>query len=152
VHAVSRFVQYDKDFVFECDESEDRGGRAEHPSPLRYFLSGLAFCQQVWYSKGAALAGCELAALDIDVVTYMDMRGEHLIDGIPANPQWIVIEAAVTSPSPASVVLAMVDEANARCPVYNLVAKAVPIHERIMHNGTVIRDTVPDDAAREGSG
>jgi hypothetical protein len=93
-----------------------------------------------------------LAALDIDVVTYMDMRGEHLIDGIPANPQWIVIEAAVTSPSPASVVLAMVDEANARCPVYNLVAKAVPIHERIMHNGTVIRDTVPDDAAREGSG
>lgn len=143
VHARSDFVQYDKEFSFECDESEGRAGGGEAPSPLRYFLSGLAFCQQVWYAKGAAMAGCEITDLVIEVSTYMDMRGEHLIDGVPPNPQWIVIDADVDSPSTPDRVLGMVDEANARCPVYNLVVRAVPIYERIRHRGVLLRDTVP---------
>lgn len=143
VNARSEFIQYDKEFAFECDESEGRAGTGSAPSPLRYFLSGLAFCQQVWYAKGAALVGCEIEDLEIDVFTYMDMRGEHLIDGIAPNPQWILIDARITTPGTAEQVLALVDEANSRCPVYNLVAKAVPIHERISHNGVSVRDTVP---------
>jgi uncharacterized OsmC-like protein len=144
VNARSEFVQYDKTFSFECDESEGRAGAGSAPSPLRYFLSGLAFCQQVWYAKGAALVGCEIEDLEIDVLTYMDMRGEHLIDGIAPNPQWIVIEADVTTPGTYGQVLALVDEANARCPVYNLVVRAVPVYERISHNGVVVRNTVPE--------
>lgn len=147
VHARSDFVQYDKPFSFECDESTGRAGRGEHPSPLRYFLSGLAFCQQVWYAKGAALVGCRLEELTIDVLTYMDMRGEHHVGDIPTHPQWIIIEADVTTSSDAATVLAMVDEANARCPVYGLVSKAVPIYERIRRNGDTLRDTVPDGVA-----
>ncbi len=149
VHARSDFVQYGKNFSFECDESEGRGGGDEHPSPLRYFLSGLAFCQQVWYAKGAALAGCQIEELEIDIRTYMDMRGEHRIDDIAPHPQWVVIEARVSSPSDSATVLAMVDEAHARCPVYNLVIRAIPIYERIEHNGTVVRFTVPDDLERD---
>jgi uncharacterized OsmC-like protein len=72
------------------------------------------------------------------------MRGEHLIAGIAPNPQWIVIDARITTPGTDEQVLALVDEANARCPVYNLVAKAVPIYERIARNGTVVRDTIPE--------
>lgn len=143
VQAQSDFVQYGKEFSFRCDESDDRAGRGEAPSPLRYFLSGLAFCQQVWYAKCAALVGIGLDELEIDVRTYMDMRGEHLIDGVPPNPQWIVIEARVTSAGSSSHVLEMVDQANARCPVYNLVVKAVPVYERVVHNGSVVRDTIP---------
>ncbi len=144
VHARSEFIQYDKQFAFECDESEGRAGRGSAPSPLRYFLSGLAFCQQVWYAKGAALVGCEIEDLTIDVLTYMDMRGEHLLDGIAPHPQWIVIDADVTTPGTVEQVLALVDEANARCPVYNLVVKAIPVYERISRNGTGVRDTVPE--------
>ena len=144
VNARSEFIQYDRDFAFECDESEGRAGSGTAPSPLRYFLSGLAFCQQVWYAKGAALVGCEIEDLTIDVLTYMDMRGEHLIDGIPPNPQWIVIEADVVTSGTRDQVLEMVDEANARCPVYSLVSKAVPIYERISRSGELLRDTVPD--------
>lgn len=143
VHARSDFVQYDKEFSFECDESSGRAGTDAAPSPLRYFLSGLAFCMQVWYAKGAALAGCEIGDLRLDVLTYMDMRGEHLIDGVPPHPQWIVIEADVVSPSDPSAVLAMVDEANSRCPVYSLVSRAIPIYERIHHGDRMLRDTVP---------
>lgn len=144
VHARSEFIQYERAFSFECDESSGRAGSDAAPSPLRYFLSGLAFCMQVWYAKGAALADCVIDDLRIDVLTYMDMRGEHLIDGIPPNPQWIVIEAHVDSPSDAGAVLGMVDEANARCPVYSLVSKAVPVYERIIHRDRLIRDTVPE--------
>jgi uncharacterized OsmC-like protein len=144
VHARSDFVQYGKEFAFECDESEDRAGGGDHPSPLRYFLSGLAFCQQVWYAKGAAIVGCDLEDLVIHVLTYMDMRGEHHVGDAPAHPQWIIIEAEVASAAEVATVLAMVDEANSRCPVYALVARAIPIYERITLNGAAIRDTVPE--------
>lgn len=143
VHARSDFVQYDKEFSFECDEADGRAGTSQAPSPLRYFLSSIAFCQQVWFAKGAALAGVEVEELEIDVHTYMDMRGEHKVGEVPPHPQWIIIEANVMSPSPPSAVLAMADEANARCPVTTLVAKAVPVFEQIRLNGVLVRDTVP---------
>lgn len=145
VHARSDFVQYDKEFSFECDESDGRAGKGEAPSPLRYFLSSIAFCQQVWFAKGASLAGVELSGLNIDVHTYMDMRGEHKVGDAPPHPQWVMIESHVESPSSSEAVLEMVAEANDRCPVTTLVRKAVPIYEQVHHNGTLIRDTVPAD-------
>ena len=147
VHSESHFVQYAREFSFASDESEGRAGRGLAPSPLRYFLSGLAFCQQVWYAKGAALADLQLDALEIDVHTYMDMRGEHLIDGIAAHPQWVVVHVRARTPGSPAQVLAAAEEANNRCPVYNLVVKAIPVYTRIDHNGSVIRDDVPPDLA-----
>jgi uncharacterized OsmC-like protein len=153
VRAVSRFTQYGKDFEFRCDESEGRGGRGEAPSPLRYLLTSLAFCQQVWYAKGAAIVGCEVEALDIDVETFMDMRGEHLVAGLPVHPQWFLVTATVTSPSSAEVVEAMAMEANRRCPVYGLLRGAVPIYNRLVHNGEILTDARPPgppDSGGEG--
>lgn len=144
VSAESRFVQYDKDFEFRCDEAIERAGEGSAPSPLRYFLSGLAFCQQVWYAKASALTGVELVDLRIDVSTFMDMRGEHRMGDVPAHPQWIVIDADIDSTAEPSRVLVMVDEANSRCPVYSLVARAVPVYERIRLRGELLRDTVPE--------
>lgn len=143
-----RFTQHDREFVFHSDELEFLGGDATAPSPLRYFLSGVAFCQSVWYVKGAALATCELESLRIDVHTYLDVRGEHKVgEGVPPHPQWFVVEASVGSPSSSDSVLAMVDEADARCPVFGLLKLAVPVYERVLHNGEVVRDTVPADVA-----
>ena len=144
VHARSEFVQYDKPFSFECDESDGRAGDSQAPSPLRYFLSSIAFCLQVWFAKGAALADVEIVDLEIDVHTYMDMRGEHRVGDAPPHPQWIIVQARVTSPSSGEAVLRMAEEANARCPVTTLVAKAIPIYEQISLNGELICDTVPE--------
>lgn len=144
VHARSEFVQYDKHFTFECDESDGRAGEGQAPSPLRYFLSSIAFCLQVWFAKGAALADVEVEDLEIDVQTYMDMRGEHRVGDAPPHPQWIMVQARVSSPSSTEAVLRMAEEANARCPVTTLVARAVPIYEQISLNGELIRDTVPE--------
>lgn len=143
VVAESVFTQYGKEFTFRCDEASSRAGTDSAPSPLRYFLSGLAFCQQVWYAKASALVGVDLEDLTISVHTFMDMRGEHRMGDVPANPQWIAIEADVVSSADADQLLRMVDEANARCPLYSLVAKAVPVYERISRSGEVIRNTIP---------
>ena len=145
VRAVSAFTQYGSEFEFRCDESEGRGGRGEAPSPLRYLLSSLAFCQQVWYAKGAAIVGCEVAALEINVETFMDMRGEHLVNDIPTHPQWFLVTALVGSPSSPEYVEAMAEEANRRCPVYGLLSRAVPIYNRLIHNEVVLVDATPPD-------
>lgn len=147
VNAESKFVQYGKEFEFQCDEAIDRAGEGQAPSPLRYFLSGLAFCQQVWYAKASAIVDLELTDLEIDVSTFMDMRGEHHVGDVPANPQWILIEARIESPAGEGPILRMVDEANSRCPLYALVSKAVPCYERIHLRHQVIRDTVPEELA-----
>ncbi|NIP81918.1 MAG: hypothetical protein GWM90_22950, partial [Gemmatimonadetes bacterium] len=88
-------MQYGREFSFESDESVDRAGDGSAPSPLRYFLSGIAFCLQVWYAKGAAIVGCQIDDLRIEVRTFMDMRGEHRVGPVPPHPQWIVVEADV---------------------------------------------------------
>jgi uncharacterized OsmC-like protein len=141
----SSFVQYDRPFTFTADEAHHRGGHEDGPSPMRYFLSGIAFCQQGWYAKGAALVGVELGSLELDVRTYMDMRGEHGFEGVPPNPQWLLFEIRATSDAPAEDVLAMIDWGDARCPLGVLARKAVPVYERVTLNGETIRDTTPDD-------
>ncbi len=145
VSAESRFVQYDKPFAFRCDESVGRGGGDEAPSPLRYFLSGIGFCLQVWYAKGAALHEVEVEDLTVEVSTYMDMRGEHLVGDVVPHPQWIAVEADFRSPSDAASVLAAVDEGNRRCPVSALVSRAVPVNHRVVLNGAIVRDEVPSE-------
>ena len=139
----STFIQYDREFRFVGDEAVSRGGHEEGPSPMRYFLSGLAFCLEGWYAKGSAAVSCEVDGLELELRTLLDMRGEHLVDDVPPHPTWIVAEARVNSPSPTETVLAMIDWGDARCPLGSLVRQAIPIHGRVLHNGTVVRDDVP---------
>jgi uncharacterized OsmC-like protein len=147
VTAESTFVQYDRPFRFIGDEAIIRGGREEGPSPMRYFLSGIAFCLEGWYAKGSAFADVDIEALELELRTYMDMRGEHGLPDVPPHPQWIVAEVRATSPSPPENVLAMVDWGDVRCPLGSLVRRAIPVYGRVIHNGTLIRDEVPANLA-----
>jgi uncharacterized OsmC-like protein len=139
----STFVQYDRPFRFVGDEAAHRAGDEQGPSPMRYFLSGLAFCMEGWYAKGSAVVECDVEDLELELRTFMDMRGEHGFPGVPPHPQWIVAEARVKSPAPSETVLKMIDWGDARCPLVSLVRAAIPVYGRVMHNGTVVRDTVP---------
>jgi len=139
----STFVQYDRPFRFLSDEAAIRGGREEGPSPMRYFLSGIAFCLQGWYAKGSAFADVTLDALEVELRAFMDMRGEHAFADVPPHPQWLVAEVRVQSPSPSAQVLAMVEWGDARCPLGSLVRRAIPVYSRVVHNGATIRDEVP---------
>lgn len=139
----STFEQYDRQWSLIGDEAAIRGGHERGPTPLRYFLSGIAICQLGWYAKGSAVVDCELEEMVLDVQTFMDMRGEHGFGDIPTHPQWLTFELRVRSSAPLSDILEMVDWGNERCPLGVLVRRAVPIFERVTLNDEIIRDTVP---------
>ena len=48
VSVESTFEQYDKEYTFYGDEAKSRAGFERGPSPMRYFLNGVAFCLQGW--------------------------------------------------------------------------------------------------------
>jgi hypothetical protein len=75
------------------------------------------------------------------------MRGEHGLGDAPPNPQYIVLDVTVGSDAAPERLLEMLDWGREHCPLSVLVGKAIPVHERVVANGTTIRDTVPDSAA-----
>ena len=147
VSVESRFVQYDRDFTFLGDESLDRGGHETGPSPMRYFLSGIGFCLLGWWAKGSAMLDVELASIEVTLRTFLDMRGEHGIEGVPPHPQYLVLDIVVSSDAPPDRLLEVLDWGRHHCPLSNLVGKAMPLHERVILDGATIRDTVPASAA-----
>jgi uncharacterized OsmC-like protein len=145
VSVVSTFEQYGRPFTFHSDEAASRGGQETGPSPMRYFLSGIAFCLLGWWVKGSAASDIELMSLEVRIDTLLDMRGEHGFADVPKNPQWLILGITVTSEAADDQVLAAIDWGDERCPLGVLVRRAIPVHERVTHNGNVIRDTVPPD-------
>jgi uncharacterized OsmC-like protein len=139
----SRFEQYGRQWSLIGDEAVSRGGHERGPSPLRYFMSAIAICQEGWWAKGSAAVGCDVEALEVGVRTFLDMRGEHGFGDHPTYPQWLAFHIRVASPSPSDEVLEMIDWGDARCPLGVLVRLAIPIYERVIHNGSTIRDTLP---------
>ena len=123
-----------------------RGGHETGPSPMRYFLSGIAFCLAGWYAKGSAVLDVPIDGLELDLRTFLDMRGEHGFPEHAANPQYLVIEASVLSDAPAARILEVIDWGGVRCPLSALVRAAMPVHERVLLGGEVIRDTIPVEA------
>lgn len=147
VSVESSFVQYGRPFTFHGDEAADRAGHETGPSPMRYLLSGVAFCLLGWWAKGSAMLDVELASLEVRLRTFLDMRGEHGVADVPANPQWLVLEVTVSSEAPRERMLEMIDWGIARCPLSALVARAIPVHARVVLDGEVIRDDVPVESA-----
>ena len=143
VSVESRFEQYDQEYTFYGDEAKSRAGFERGPSPMRYFLNGVAFCLQGWCAKGSAFAGVDIDGMELDITSFLDMRGEHGFEDVPAYPQWLILDFRIDSPSMAEQVLEMVDWGILRCPLSAFVKKAVPVYERVTHNGKIIRDTVP---------
>jgi uncharacterized OsmC-like protein len=151
VRASSRFTQYGHDFEFRSDEAVDRGGAGSAPSPLRYLLSAVAFCLQGWCAKTWALDATGIADLRVDVRTRMDMRGEHLVPGADAHPQWLVLDVEMRSDASDARAVAMLREASRRCPVTALLVKAVPVYHRLVHNGSLVLDDRPPELRSEAA-
>lgn len=149
VLGTSEFEQYGHSFVFRSDESAGRGGSDQAPSPMRYLLSSVAFCMQGWTAKVSAARDVTLDGLRVDVRTLLDMRGEHLVDGAPAHPQWMVVDVRVDSPCGEAAMIDLLREALRRCPVTSLMSRAIPLHLMVRHNGTVTLDDRPDDLRDE---
>jgi hypothetical protein len=142
VSAEATWRQFGKDFSLRCDEPPGRGGKGEAPTSLRYFFSGIAFCHQVWVAKSAALLGCVLGDLRIDLHAELDMRREFDLE--PERPaEFVIVDTAVVSSSSSDLVLEATSAGIRRCPLRRIVEAALPVYDRVSHNGHVLRDAVP---------
>ena len=138
--AVSEFEQHGKNHTFISDEAEWNGGDGRGPTPLRYFLSGIGFCQQVWYAKCAALRGIPIESLEISVGALLDIRGELGIEGYDPALGKINLETRIRSTASSEEVLRLRNMVNSRCPVFNTLRKGTPVMERLVQNGQLISE------------
>ena len=144
VSAEARWEQSGREFSVRSDEAPGRGGNGEHPTAIRYFLSGISFCLAVWYAKAAALAGVELKSFEMRLEAAFDMRVEY---GLPpaGGREFLVATTRISSPVSGDAVRGIAEEAHRRCPLSNLVERAVPIYVRVFHGDAVVLDTAPSD-------
>ena len=145
VRVESTFVHDDNPYTMVGDESLALGGSGAGPSPIRYFLSGLGFCLQVWYAKGSAVHDCDITSMTVDLETFLDIRGEHGFEDVPSHIQRVIVSVFVETDADPDLVLAVTDWGNLRCPLSGVIRKAIPVYDQLTVNGTLIRDTVPSD-------
>lgn len=143
VSAEATFEQYGRTFTFASDEPAGRGGTGSAPTSIRYFLSAIGFCLDVWLAKGAAVVDCEIRDVALMIEARLDMRIEYDLEPSGA-PQYLLADVRVSSPSPSDRVLAMADEAFRRCPLVHAIR--LPVYQRVTHDGRVIRDELPSEA------
>ena len=142
VSAEASWEQSGSTFRVRSDEAPGRGGRGEHPTAIRYFLSGISFCLQVWYAKAAALADIALDEVELRVEIAIDMRVEYDLPPSPA-PEYLLVTARMRSSASAGEVRSVAEDAQARCPLVQLVGRAMPVFVRVFLNGESILDTLP---------
>lgn len=142
VSAAATWEQSGRAFSVRSDEAPGRGGDGEHPTAIRYFLSGISFCLAVWYAKAAALADVQLDSFELRLEAAFDMRVEYGLPPAP-GPEYVIASAQIASSASADAIRGIAEEAHRRCPLANLVARAVPVYVRVIHGGGVVLDTVP---------
>ena len=142
VSAEARWEQSGREFSVRSDEAPGRGGAGEHPTAIRYFLSGISFCLAVWYAKSAALADVPIDEFQLRLEGALDMRVEY---GLPAapGPEFLIATARISSTASAEQVRSVAEDAHRRCPLSNIVGRALPIYVRVLHDSELILDTLP---------
>jgi hypothetical protein len=144
VSAEASWEQSGHEFSVRSDEAPGRGGGGEHPTAIRYFLSGVSFCLAVWYAKAAALADVQLDSFEMRLEAALDMRVEYGLSPAP-GPEFLIATARISSPASAAAVRGIAEEAHRRCPLTNLVARSVPVYVRVLRGGELVLDTSPPD-------
>lgn len=119
--AVHDYGEYG-DFV--TDEPIAHGGTGEGPSPLQAVLGALCGCESVTFHRTAEEMEFEYDGISFDAEFSIDIRGRLGVRGVRQHFQSIRVEATVTTDETAEFLAEVVEETEARCPVYNLVKDA----------------------------
>jgi uncharacterized OsmC-like protein len=106
------------------DEPVQHGGSGEGPSPLQTVLGALCGCEGVTFCRTAAEMEFSYEGIDFEAAYTIDIRGRMGKRDVRAHFQTIRVQAAVWTNESEERLSAVVEETEARCPVYNLVRDA----------------------------
>jgi len=110
------------DFTF--DEPSAHGGSDLGPSPLQGVLGALCGCEAVTFGRTARDMDFSYAGIQFDAAFTIDIRGRQGMRGVVPHFQSVKVEARVTTEETDDRLADVVEETEARCPVYNLIKDA----------------------------
>ncbi len=124
-----------RDFVIAADEPVPSGGTDKGPTPLDFFAASIGFCENVMFTRQAALRGVVFSSLETSVRGHWDRKGQYEIDG--KSPHFIdmVVETRVTSNDPVEKVAEVARVAHRTCPMHATIVKAMPVTDKLFVNG-----------------
>ncbi|MDH3293843.1 MAG: OsmC family protein [Acidimicrobiia bacterium] len=110
--------------VFVTDEPTAHGGTGEGPSPLQTVLGALCGCESVTFNRTASEMGFDYSGIDFDAAFTIDIRGRLGQRGVRQHFQTVKVQTVVTTTEPVERLREVVEETEARCPVFNLIRDA----------------------------
>jgi len=109
---------------FVTDEPVAHGGTGEGPSPLQTVVGALAGCESVTFNRTAAEFGFEYESISYAAEFTIDIRGRLGNRSVRRHFQTVRLEATVITAESEERLREVVEETEARCPVYNLINDA----------------------------
>ena len=109
---------------FATDEPIAHGGTGEGPSPLQAVLGALCGCESVTFSRTSTEMGFAYDKIEFESEFTIDIRGRLGQPGVTQHFQTVRVQAVVTTNESAERLAEVVEETEARCPVFNLLSNA----------------------------
>jgi uncharacterized OsmC-like protein len=106
------------------DEPLAHGGGSEGPSPLQAVLGALCGCEAVTFHRTAKELGFTYDSLDFEAAFTIDIRGRQGDRSVRPHFQTVRVRAVVATDESEERLRAVVEETEARCPVFNLLCDA----------------------------
>ena len=106
--------------VVFTDEPIAHGGTGEGPSPLQAVLGALCGCEAVTFNRTAAEMGFAYQSINFEADFTIDIRGRMGDRSVRPHFQTVKVEAMVATDESEERLRAVVEETEARCPVFNL--------------------------------
>lgn len=117
-------IEVDGTGTIVTDEPESSGGTNTGPTPLTTVLAALCGCESVTFNRTAAELGLAYEGIDFVADFTIDIRGRNGDRSVRPHFQTVRMEATVTTAASADELAAVVEETEARCPVFNLLNDA----------------------------
>jgi uncharacterized OsmC-like protein len=117
-------VDADEYGTFVTDEPSAHGGTGKGPSPLQTVLGALCGCEGVTFNRTAADLGFSYMGIDFAGSYTIDIRGRMGDRRVRPHFQTVKVEARVRTHESEERLRAVIEETEARCPVFNLISDA----------------------------
>ena len=106
------------------DEPVAHGGSGAGPSPLQAVLGALCGCAAVTFHRTAVEMGFAYDSLDFEAAFTIDIRGRQGDRSVRPHFQTVRVRAVVATDESEERLVTVVEETEARCPVFNLLHDA----------------------------
>lgn len=110
--------------ILVTDEPVPHGGTGDGPSPLQTVLGALCGCESVTFSRAAKEMGFQYRGIEFEAMYTIDIRGRMGERSVRPHFQSVRVQAMVDTDEPEERLRAVVEETEARCPVFNLIRDA----------------------------